>query len=88
MAVRDMESGTVRRRFQGTSAYWPGMLTTVSADGHRLVDPKGNVYEPSNANWPLLAICQTILALPLILLWLALLWRRKRRERRLVGAVA
>jgi hypothetical protein len=32
-------------------------------------------------NYFLLALCQTILALPLILLWAALRWRRKRRMR-------
>jgi hypothetical protein len=39
-------------------------------------------------DWRLLVFCQIILALPLILLWLAVLWRRKRRERRLAGATA
>jgi len=42
---------------------------------------------PPKMNWPLLALCQTILALPLVLLWAALRWRRKRRLR-LVGAAS
>jgi hypothetical protein len=33
----------------------------------------------SFGNSPLLALCQTILALPLVLLWAGLRWRRKRR---------
>jgi len=80
-AVRDMENGAVRRRYQGTSEYWQGMLRTASADGRRFVDSEGNVYQPSLANWPLLVCCQTILALPLILLWAALRWRCHRRLR-------
>jgi hypothetical protein len=34
----------------------------------------------------LLALCQTILALPLVLLWAGLKWRRRRRMRRLTVA--
>jgi hypothetical protein len=34
----------------------------------------------------LLAACQMLLALPLILVWAMLRWRRKRRLARLVGA--
>jgi hypothetical protein len=46
----------------------------VMSDGavHRL---------PLQTNWPLFALCQTILALPLILLWAMLRWRRNRRLR-------
>jgi len=41
-----------------------------------------NVYDLSPLiNYPLLALCQAILALPLVLLWAALRWRRKRRMR-------
>jgi hypothetical protein len=36
---------------------------------------------PFRIDWPFLAICQTILALPLILLWTILCWRRKRSIR-------
>ena len=74
MAIRDLETGAVRYRTFTTSAY----------DGAVRLEPES----PPSANWPLLAFCQTILALPLILLWLALLWRRKRRERRLAGVMA
>jgi hypothetical protein len=42
----------------------------------------GTVYHlPPPVNYPLLALCQTILALPLILIWAVLRWRRKRRLR-------
>jgi hypothetical protein len=34
-----------------------------------------------DVNYPLLVFCQTILALPLVLLWAGLRWRRKRRLR-------
>ena len=36
---------------------------------------------PPRINYPLLALCQTILALPLIMLWATLRWRWKRRMR-------
>jgi len=39
------------------------------------------LVDPLPVNWPLLTLCQTILALPLILLWAALRWRRNRRLR-------
>jgi hypothetical protein len=46
------------------------------------VHNNGAVREhPPSANWPLLALCQTILALPLILLWAIMRWRRRRRLR-------
>jgi hypothetical protein len=42
----------------------------------------GNVHQlPLLVNWPLLALCQAILATPLVLLWAILRWRRNRRVR-------
>jgi hypothetical protein len=44
------------------------------------IDDKGAIrWYPPPPNYPLLFLCQTILALPLILLWAVLRWRRKRR---------
>jgi len=46
------------------------------------VSDKGSVHRlPLPANWPLLALCQAVLGLPLVLLWTTLRWRRNRRMR-------
>jgi hypothetical protein len=84
---------TVRSLRDGSVIYRCWRLTTTeragSPNGRWMVDENWNVYElPPPANSMLLALCQSILALPLILLWLVLLWHRKRRERRLAGASA
>jgi hypothetical protein len=51
-----------------------------SPDGRLVVERDWNVHElPPRVNYPLLALCQTILALPLVLLWAVLRWRGKRR---------
>lgn len=42
---------------------------------------------PYRANWLLLGLCQSVLALPLILLWAVLRWRRKRRLSRLFAQI-
>lgn len=52
-----------------------------NADQTLLGDSDGLIYEYPKVNYPLLALCQTILALPLVLLWSGLRWRRKRRRR-------
>ena len=42
----------------------------------------GTIYPwPASVNYPFFVLCQSILALPLILLWAMLRWRRKRRMR-------
>jgi hypothetical protein len=54
-----------------------------SADGRFAVNATGAVYRlPLSADWPLLALCQSILALPLILLWAIFRWRSRRAARR------
>jgi len=64
-------------------------VTRTSGKGGWSVDDEGEVRRlPPLPNWPMLAFCQSVLAIPLIFLWLALLWRRKRRDRRLAGATA
>jgi hypothetical protein len=48
-----------------------------------VVMPDGAVHRlPLLCNYPLLALCQTILALPLIFLWAILRWRSRRASRR------
>ena len=81
-AVRDLATGDLRYRVRDTH---PSLdcLSDTCASG---IDYDGNVYAmPPPPNYPLLALCQTILALPLVLLWAALRWRRKRKMR-LAGA--
>ena len=55
----------------------------VSQDGTYFFVHKGHEIQrlPYRIDWPLLALCQTILALPLVMLWAGLRWRRKRRMR-------
>jgi len=78
-AVRDMENGDVLYRYWGFEN-----LHCVSGDGRFAVDSDGTVYQmPLRVNWWLLAICQAVLASPLVLLWLGLRWRRRRIARRL-----
>lgn len=54
-----------------------------SSDGKLLIDWSNVqiIRLPLLVNYPLLAICQTILALPLVFLWAILRWRRNRRLR-------
>jgi len=53
-----------------------------NAAGTLVVAEDGAVYRlPFRPNWSLLALCQSLLALPLILLWLLLRYRRQRRLR-------
>jgi hypothetical protein len=60
-----------------------GRYVTTAADGQLFcVHHTREVHRlPFRVNWPLLALCQTILALPLVLLWAVLQWRRRRRLR-------
>jgi hypothetical protein len=43
---------------------------------------------PPLVNWPLLALCQSILAMPLVLFWAVLRWRRKRLSARTANAAS
>jgi len=50
----------------------------VTSDGTLCLHSNGDIEVfPPDPNYRLLALCQTILALPLILLWTILRWRRK-----------
>ena len=77
LALRSMEDGRVLVRLV------PGIEPSVLAEGGRLTATyNGDIYNwPPILNHPLLALCQSILALPLILLWAVLRWRRNRRLR-------
>jgi len=78
-AVRRMHDGGLIER-TWTTPLAPTEIAstdrTLICDDHEVV---GSI--PPRANWPLLALCQTILALPLVLLWTVLRWRQKRRMR-------
>jgi hypothetical protein len=88
MAVRDFETGALRYR-----AWLPFMSLAFKSDEQRFGlamlenEPGTNSYSfgtvdhPPRVNWLLLALCQTILALPILLLW-SLLWYRRRRAAR------
>jgi hypothetical protein len=76
-AFRDLESGEVIVRLSGfVGARFQNPARTLE------VDTSGEVRRlPYPVNWTLFSICQAILALPLVILWAALGWRRKRRLR-------
>jgi hypothetical protein len=76
-AYRSLETGKFLFRVPHRSD-WP--LTRWNADGTLGVSFNGDVFRtPPSANWPLLALCQFILALPLVLLWALLRWHRNKR---------
>ena len=87
LAVCRLDTGALEYRAgQYRAGQWPLKYWQVDDDGTTLVAETGEVYQlPLSVNYPLLALCQAILALPLVLTWLALRWRRKRRLR-LAGA--
>lgn len=62
---------------------WHPTLIQRSRDGALFFNYEdGAVHRlPPRVNYPLLALCQTILATPLVLLWAVLRWRRNRRMR-------
>ena len=80
--VRKIADGSIESR------NWTSTLAFCQYNADRtLLLKDGVVYRlPLQLSWKLLALCQTILALPLVLLWAALRWRRKRRMR-MAGAV-
>ena len=83
-ALRDLETGDLIVRTSGKEFSVP-LKMNISRSLAALKD--GTVYLlPFPVNWALLALCQAVLALPIMLLWLALVWRRRRRLRRLCGA--
>jgi hypothetical protein len=78
-AVRDIDSAALKFRCWNYDAGW---LSDISADGKLAILQDGAIRRPPfQINWSLLAFSQTILALPLVLLWATLRWRRKRTMR-------
>jgi hypothetical protein len=79
-AVRSSESSGLIVRTVGTLVVDPRLWNSSKTLG---IGHDGSVYRlPLPVNWPLLALCQSILALPLILLWALLRYRRRRAARR------
>lgn len=79
VAVRSMDSGGVDFRVWD----FPFGEECVSDDWTLAVDRDGAIHRtPPPHNWRLLAICQSVVAAPMILLWVALQWRRWRAARR------
>jgi hypothetical protein len=75
VAIRDAYGRVVEREW---AIQWNDH---ESSDGAFVADDKGTVYRHAAVNYRLLTLCQTILALPLVLLWAILRWRRKRKLR-------
>jgi hypothetical protein len=82
VALHDLDSAEFRFRcWEGDAA----ILSRVSDDGGLgvVVGPK-NVLAvwrlPFRVNWLLLVLCQAILALPMVLVWAAIQWRKRRRR--------
>lgn len=78
-ACRDMKDGRLIYRLRpmsnGSGYYSP--------DWSLVLGDNGFVYRlPPPVSWPLLALCQSILALPLVLLWAVLRFRSRRAARR------
>jgi hypothetical protein len=78
-AWRNLETGRMEFRTWMKSHPKPEWTTL---DGSLSIGPDGAIHRmPYRLNWPLLALCQTILALPLVLLWALLRWRKRRAAR-------
>lgn len=83
-ALRNMENGELIYRSVGSEESVPRQTNDESDFA---VASNGNIYRlPLQTNWPLLALCHLILALPLVLLWTVFWWRQRRRARRLAAA--
>jgi hypothetical protein len=79
VATRRLEDGSLVRRCWANA---DSTLRCHSADGAYGATVEGIIHAPALAiHRPLLILCQTILALPLVALWLLLRWRRRRLER-------
>jgi hypothetical protein len=72
VSIRDVYGRVVEREW---TMHWN---EHESDDGAFVANNRGEVYRRASVHWPPLALCQTILALPLVMLWAVLRWRRKR----------
>ena len=78
-ACRSLETGELRFRLDPDTDFDP---RRCNLDRTVIVMPDGAIHPYTlEPNLPLLAICQSILALPLVMLRAVLRWRRKRRLR-------
>lgn len=75
-AVRDAHSGALVFRCRALT------LGAQNSEGALHMDYETRCIRalPPRVNWPLLSFCQLVLALPLVLVWVALRSRRKRRR--------
>jgi hypothetical protein len=78
-AQRSLDDGSLICRTQ--RRYFAPPKHDFSRDGRFVISfHEGCLFRnPPLVNYPLLALCQSILALPLILLWAILRWRRKKK---------
>jgi hypothetical protein len=78
-AIRDLDSARLIVRLRSTGDFNRVKWNAADSLGFSL---RGEVYRLPPVNWPLLALCQAVLALPLVMLWvvLRLLSRRKLRR--------
>jgi len=79
--LRVKNADTGRIAFREWQKVW-SRFRFQSEDDVFVVSEDGEVRRYPVPNWPLLIVCQTTLALPLILLWALLVWRRRRAARR------
>jgi hypothetical protein len=76
-AFRSLETGELIYRTSDRVPLHPSNCNVERTLG---VANDGNIYRlPLKVNWPLLALCQTILASPLALLWVALRWWKRKK---------
>jgi hypothetical protein len=83
LARRSLDTGELLMR---TPSDFFADAQHCNASGTLFVNFDGSVHRlPLGINWPLLALCQAILAAPLVLLWALLRWRRRRKGPRHSG---
>jgi len=79
-AVRSMETGELIYRSNWKDIFIVPHL--FNADRTLGVANGGRAYRmPARVNWPLVIFCQAVLALPLVVFWALVRWRRRRLER-------
>lgn len=78
-AWRTLDAGDVEYRLPHSPV---GVPRDFNAAGTLVMMLDGSVHTwPPRVNWALLALCQAVLALPLVLLWAISCWRTARRKR-------
>jgi hypothetical protein len=76
VTIVDFDTHQVTGRTWDQPYYWESWDETLA------VTADGTVFQlPFRTDWPLFLVVQTILAVPLVLLWTVLRWRRKQRAR-------